>query len=267
MFPSQSTLYSSAVGKPNHGLASSSSSISHSISRPKMIPDHDKRQKLSFCIGQSKQNRPSYSSSSSSCSQPSSDSGSSDSGSSSSSLSFSQSTSAVRFIPSQLRHVNGMSFSNGGDHTGGNGASFLVPYGQESSEESDQENCGALDNGGLAKSHLNGNNGTGGVFEKSPQATNRESDVHHNGNGLSYGVSKSGQNGHLYGQHKMNGHYTSDKVKCFVLVLSLYDMFISCVIGYYCFYALQICGSDHGSLSSVATIAANGVDGDHSPTR
>ncbi|XP_035002656.1 ubiquitin carboxyl-terminal hydrolase 42 isoform X1 [Hippoglossus stenolepis] len=228
---------SSAVGKPNHGLASSSSSISHSISRPTMIPDHDKRQKLSFFIGQSKQNRPSSSSSSSSCSQPSSASGSS-----SSSLSSSQSTSDVhsdvRFIPRQLHHVNGMSCSNGDHHTGGNGASFLVPYGQESSEESDQENCGALENGCLAKSHLNGNNRTGGVFEKSPQATNRESEVHHNGNGLLYGVSKSGQNGHHYGQHKMNGHYTSDK----------------------------ICGSDHGSLSSGATIAANGVDGDHSPT-
>ncbi|XP_060950737.1 ubiquitin carboxyl-terminal hydrolase 42 [Limanda limanda] len=238
---------SSSVGKPNHGLASSSSSSSHSISRPTMIPDHDKRQKLSFCIGQSKQNRPSSSSASSSCSQPSSASGSSASGSSasgssSSSLSSSQSTSDihsdVRFIPRKLHNLNGMSCHNGNHHTRGNGASFLVPYGQESSEESDQENCAALDNGCLAKSHLNRNNGTGGVFEKSPQATNRESEVHHNSNGLMYGVSKSGQNVQHYGQHKMNGHNTSDKIS----------------------------GGDPGSLSSLASIAANGLDGDHSPT-
>ncbi|XP_018527978.1 ubiquitin carboxyl-terminal hydrolase 42 isoform X3 [Lates calcarifer] len=234
---------SSVVGKPSHGLASSSS-ISHSISRPTMIPDHDKRQKLSFYIGQGKPSRPSSSSSSSSSSysQPSSASSSS---SSSTSLSSSQSTSDVhsdvRFVPRQLNHVNGTSCSNGDHHTGGNGASFLVPYGQESSEESDQENCGALDNGCFSKSHLNGNNRAGDVFDKSPKATNGEAGVHHNGNGLNgsaYGVTKSGQNGHHYGQHKVNGHNTSDKIS----------------------------GSNHGSLSSVATVAANGVDGDHSQT-
>ncbi|XP_053301855.1 ubiquitin carboxyl-terminal hydrolase 42-like, partial [Pleuronectes platessa] len=64
-------------------------------------------------------------------------------------------------------------------HTPDNGASLLVLHGQEASEESDQENCGALDNGCLAKFHLNRNNGTGGVFEKSPQATYRESEMHH----------------------------------------------------------------------------------------
>ncbi|CAB1433704.1 unnamed protein product [Pleuronectes platessa] len=72
-----------------------------------------------------------------------------------------------------------MSCSNSDHHTPGNGASLLVLHGHEASEESDQENCGALDNGSLAKSHLNRNNGTGGVFEKSPQATNRESEMHH----------------------------------------------------------------------------------------
>ncbi|XP_062243335.1 serine/arginine repetitive matrix protein 5-like, partial [Platichthys flesus] len=62
----------------NTGIPSSSSptSISHSISRPTMIPDHDKRQKLSSFIRESKQNRPSssppYSSSSSSSSTSSS---------------------------------------------------------------------------------------------------------------------------------------------------------------------------------------------------
>nr|XP_046234180.1 ubiquitin carboxyl-terminal hydrolase 42 [Scatophagus argus]XP_046234181.1 ubiquitin carboxyl-terminal hydrolase 42 [Scatophagus argus] len=243
---------SSVVGKPSHGLSSSSSSISHSMSRPTMIPDHDKRQKLSFFIGQGKQSRPSSSSSSSSSySQPSSASSSSSSSSSSStststscSLSSSQSTSDVhsdiRFVPRQLNHVNGTSCSNGNRHTGGNGASFLVPYGQESSEESDQETCGTLDNGCFGKSHLNGNNRTGEVFDKSPQATNGESGVHHNGtrlNGPTNGVPKASQNGHHYGHHKVNGHSTPDKIS----------------------------GSNHGSSSSVASV--NGLDSDHSQTK
>ncbi|XP_073346088.1 uncharacterized protein usp42 isoform X2 [Pagrus major] len=227
---------SSVVGKPSHGLASSSSSISHSISRPTMIPDHDKRQKLSFFIGQGKQSRPS----SSSYSQPSSASSSSSSSSLSSSQSTSDVHSDIRFVPRQLNHVNGTSCSNGDRHPGGNGASFLVPYGQESSEESDQENCGNVDNGCFAKSHLNGNNRTGEVFDKSPQATNGESGVHHNGNrlnGPTYCVSKSSQNGHHYGHHKVNGHNTPDKIS-----------------------------GSNGSSSSVATVATNGLDSEHSQT-
>ncbi|XP_034414049.1 ubiquitin carboxyl-terminal hydrolase 42 isoform X1 [Cyclopterus lumpus] len=228
---------SSVVEKPSHGLASSSSSISHSISRPTMIPDHDKRQKLSFFIGQGKPNRPS---SSCSYSQPPSASSCSSS-SSSSSLSSSQSTSDVRFVPRQLNHGNGMSRSNGDHHTGGNGASFLVPYGQESSEESDQENCGTLEKGFLAKSHFNGNKRTGEIFDHSTQATNGQSGVHHNGNGLNgptNGISEPSQNGHHYEHHKVNGHNTPDKVS----------------------------GSNHGSSSSVTTVAANGLDSDQSQT-
>ena len=211
---------SSVVGKPSHGLASSSSSISHSISRPTMIPDHDKRQKLSFFIGQGKQNRPS----SSSYSQPSSASSSSSSSSLSSSQSTSDVHSDIRFVPRQLNHVNGTSCSNGDRHPGGNGASFLVPYGQESSEESDQENCGTVDNGRFSKSHLNGNNRTGEVFDKSPQATNGESGLHHNGNRLNgpiYCTSKSTQNGHHNGHHKMNGHNTPDKVNYMLYVFAM----------------------------------------------
>lgn len=195
-YPTNSKPSTSVVGKPNHGPASSSASISHSISRPTMIPDHDKRQKLSFFIGQGKLNRPS---SSSSYSQPSSASGSS---CSSSSLSSSQSTSDVRFVPRQLNHA---SRSNGDHH-----ASFLVPYGQESSEESDQENCGSL-----AASHLNGNKRTGAAFDHSTRATNGLSAVHHNGNGLhgpTNGVSECSQNGHHHEHHKVNGHDPPDKV-------------------------------------------------------
>uniref|UniRef100_H3D5R5 Ubiquitin carboxyl-terminal hydrolase n=1 Tax=Tetraodon nigroviridis TaxID=99883 RepID=H3D5R5_TETNG len=122
---------SSVVGTPNHGVASSS--ISHSISRPTTIPDQNKRQKLSFYIGNGKHSRV--------YSQPSSASSSS----SSSSLSSPHSTSGVYSdIPlvRHLNHVNGKPCSNGDSHTGGNGASFLVPYSQESSEESDQDNSG-----------------------------------------------------------------------------------------------------------------------------
>ncbi|XP_056286682.1 ubiquitin carboxyl-terminal hydrolase 42 [Pseudoliparis swirei] len=240
-YPSNSkpSTSSSVADKPSHGLASasSSSSVSHSISRPTMIPDQDKRQKLSFFIGQGKPNRPS---SSCSYSQPSSASSSSSS-SSSSSLSSSQSTSDVRFVPRQLNLGNGMSRSNGAHHAGGNGASFLVPYGQESSEESDQENCGTLEKGFLATSHFNGNKRTGEVFDHSTQATNGQLGALHNGNGINRptnGLSAPSQNGHHYEHHKVNGHSTPDKVS----------------------------GSNHGSSSSVATAAANGLDSDHSLT-
>ncbi|KAK2820796.1 hypothetical protein Q5P01_023755 [Channa striata] len=228
---------SSKPSTSSSGMASSSS-VSHSISRPTVIPDQDKRQKLSFFIGQGKQNRPS--STSSSYSQLSSASSSS----SSSSLSSSQSTSDVRFVPRQVSQVNGTSFSNGDHHSGngGNGASFLVPYSQESSEESDQETNGTLDNGYSAKSHLNGTNRTAGnVFDNSPEATNGESGVHHNFNGLNgstYGISKSSQNGHHYGHHKINGHNTPDKLS----------------------------GNNEGRSSSVASVASNGIDGNHTET-
>uniref|UniRef100_A0A3Q3VNN7 Ubiquitin carboxyl-terminal hydrolase n=1 Tax=Mola mola TaxID=94237 RepID=A0A3Q3VNN7_MOLML len=215
---------SSVVGKPNHGLASSSSSISHSISRPTVIPDHDKRQKLSFFIGQGKQSR-SSSSSSSSHSQPSS----ACSSSSSSSLSSSQSTSDIRFVPRQLNHVNSKSCSNGDCPTGGNGASFLVPYSQESSEESDQENSGTLDNGCIAKSHLNGSK-MGEVLDKSPQATNGESRAHHNGNrinGPTHDGSKSSQNGHYVGHNNINGHNTPDKVNYMLCVFLTFNLQIT----------------------------------------
>lgn len=215
---------SSAIGRPSHSMAASSSSASHLISRPTMIPDHDKRQKLSFFIGHGKQSRPSsfpspYSQMSSASSSSSASSPSSTTTSSSTSISSSQSTSDgsrsdVRLASRQLNHTNGQSSSNGDCHSGGNGASFLVPYSQESSEESDQENGGALDNGSAPKMHLNGRVKAKDTSEKSPQATNGGSGVHHNGNGLNgqtYGITKPTQNGH-YGHSKVNGHDTSDKV-------------------------------------------------------
>ncbi|XP_056910937.1 ubiquitin carboxyl-terminal hydrolase 42 isoform X1 [Takifugu flavidus] len=222
---------SSVVGNCNHGAASSS--ISHSISRPTTIPDQNKRQKLSFYIGNGKHSR--VSSSSSSYSQPSSASSSA----SSSSLSSPHSTSGVYSdIPlvRQLNHVNGKPCSNGDSHTGGNGASFLVPYSQESSEESDQENCGTQ-NTDFDKCHLNGNNKMGEVQEKSPQVTNVESGVLHNGhkiNGSASGATKSNQSEH----HKVNGHDTNNENS----------------YGY------------HESPPSLSTVAANGQDNDHIQT-
>lgn len=192
------------MGNPNHGV--SSSSISHSISRPTTIPDQNKRQKLSFYIGNGKHSRVSASSS---YSQPSSASSSS----SSSSLSSPHSTSGVYSdipVVRHLNHVNGKPCSNGDSHTGGNGASFLVPYSQESSEESDQDNSGTQ-NTDFDKAHLNGNNKMGEVQEKSPQVANGESGVFHNGhrvNGSASGAMKSSQNKY----HKVNGHDTANEV-------------------------------------------------------
>lgn len=206
-----------STSSSGHGLASSSSSVSHSISRPTMIPDHDKRQKLSFFIGQGKPIRPTPASASHS--QPSS---------ASCSLSSSQSTSDiqsdVRFIPRQLNHVNGTSRVNGDHHSGGNGASFLVPYSQESSEESDQENSSTLDNG---KSHINGTHRTGNDFDTASHDTNGETEEHHNENGLNgstYVTSKSSQNGHHHnGRHKVSGHKSSDQVISAVIMFMLHN--------------------------------------------
>lgn len=104
------------------------------------IPDSSKRPKLTFLIGQGKPVRPAQTQSSPNCSL------SSASHPQPTSSSTSMSTSGFP----QVKQVNGT-------HTG---ASFLVPYGQESSEESDQE-AGALENGSakpyLAPDLSNGN--------------------------------------------------------------------------------------------------------------
>ncbi|CAL8283702.1 unnamed protein product [Merluccius merluccius] len=219
-YPSSSKPITSSggMGKPAHcpsssSSSSSSSTSSHTLSRPTVIPDSDKRQKLSFFIGQGKQARPS----SSIYGQPSS--------SSSSSSSSAQSTSDTprsdpHFVPRQLHHVNGSSAGNGDYHQrrgNGNGAaSFLVPYEHESSEESDQETAAAaLENGSAAaKARLGGRNGVGhAVYGPAPRPTNGEAPRPTNGeaagphhNGQTNGVSKPGYNGHHNGHHKVNGN-------------------------------------------------------------
>uniref|UniRef100_A0AAV2LF33 ubiquitinyl hydrolase 1 n=1 Tax=Knipowitschia caucasica TaxID=637954 RepID=A0AAV2LF33_KNICA len=209
--PNQGSLYINGNGslrdypssKPcSSGLGSTaSSSISHSISRPTTIPDQDKRQKLSFFIGQGKPIR--STASSASHSQPSSSA-------SSSSQSTSDALSDARFIPRQLNHTNG-SRANGSHQPGGNGASLLVPYSQESSEESDQENS-ALDNG---KSSAISSNGSAEDLNAASHNTNGETKVLHNGNrlnGANHCISKSNQNGHHNGHHKLNGHGSSEQI-------------------------------------------------------
>uniref|UniRef100_A0A8C7VTF9 ubiquitinyl hydrolase 1 n=1 Tax=Oncorhynchus mykiss TaxID=8022 RepID=A0A8C7VTF9_ONCMY len=126
-----STSSDDSMGKTSYSPLATSSS--HPLNRPTGIPDPAKRQKLSFFIGQGKQIRPS----SSSYAQLSSSS---------------QSTSDMS-TPQDPR-INGTASVNRNGH----GASFLVPYGQESSEESDQEGGSGLGNG-TAKPHVNGRKG------------------------------------------------------------------------------------------------------------
>uniref|UniRef100_A0A8B9HSP1 Ubiquitin carboxyl-terminal hydrolase n=1 Tax=Astyanax mexicanus TaxID=7994 RepID=A0A8B9HSP1_ASTMX len=169
------------------------------------ILEPQKRPRLTFLIGQGKTVRPSQT-------QPSPSSSSTSSAShaqpqpSSSSSSSSQSTSDLQ-SPVQ---VNGTS-------TGHSGAAFLVPYGQESSEESDQEG-GVWENGittpySVSKA-ANGKNGVDGVYSHSSSSSvapktnssNSFSATHARENGS--GHAHNAQNGH----HKVNGFKHADKV-------------------------------------------------------
>ncbi|KPP65483.1 hypothetical protein Z043_116102 [Scleropages formosus] len=207
---------------------SSSSITSQLLSRPTGIPEAAKRQKLSFLIGQGKtvrlsQNHPTlhykHSCSSSVTSHLQSQTSTSVASSSittctSSSSSSSQSTS--EYLPatvsrpslpsgSNAPHVNGTSLNHC--------ATLLVPYGQESSEESDQEG-GSLENG-FDELHgppaLNGKN----MQNISPYTHNgsvaKESHVQENGSGVSQHVFGPSQNG-LY-----NGIKPIEKVSSTVL--------------------------------------------------
>ncbi|KAJ8363839.1 hypothetical protein SKAU_G00126700 [Synaphobranchus kaupii] len=215
---------SSSVSRTGPSL-SSCSSVPQLISRPTGIPEPAKRQKLSFPIGQGKtvrpsqaqpalQSNPSCSQSISSFSHPQPSSSSSAPSSSSSSSSSLKSTSENRAVvvsrpdaspvPRPPR-VNGTPLNHC--------ATFLVPYGQESSEESDQEG-GVLENG-LAKTRLPaaviGKNGPGASCygpALRPQLAPRTNgsvapEVHPQEarSGLVHGVPKPSQNG----VHESNG--------------------------------------------------------------
>ncbi|CAB1313139.1 unnamed protein product [Coregonus sp. 'balchen'] len=174
-----STSSDSSMGKTSYSQLASSS---HPLSRPTGILDPAKRQKLSFFIGQGKQIHPSSSS---------------------------QSTSDMS-APRAPR-VNGTSSGNRNGH----GASFLVPYGQESSEESDQEGGSGLGNG-TAKPHVNRRKGET-VYGPVPRVLalktndigNGQATMHHNGTNS---FSKLSQNGHQNGHHNVNGIKHPEKI-------------------------------------------------------
>ncbi|XP_052327626.1 ubiquitin carboxyl-terminal hydrolase 42-like isoform X2 [Oncorhynchus keta] len=184
-----STSSDNSMGKTSYSPLATSSS--HPLNRPTGIPDPAKRQKLSFFIGQGKQIRPS----SSSYAQP---------------PSSSQSTSDMS-TPRDPR-INGTPSVNRNGH----GASFLVPYGQESSEESDQEGGSGLGNG-TAQPHVNGRKGET-VYGPVPRVLtlktngigNGQATMHRNGTNS---FSKLSQNGHHNIKHPEkihgNGHAMS----------------------------------------------------------
>ncbi|KAI4893556.1 hypothetical protein NFI96_021353 [Prochilodus magdalenae] len=203
--PGSSSSFSSGVTKTASGLSvcsassfsfTSSSSTSHQLAHPSGISEPSKRPKLPFHFGQGQtasqtHPSPSFSSTSASQAQPQP---------SSSSLSTSDLQRPVQ--------VNGTP----ADYSG---ASYLVPYSQESSEEFDQEG-GVLDSN-VAKSYnvakaANGKNGTNNAPSHSSNSNTPKTNIsnsisvthaHENGSGHVH----SAQNGH----HKVNGFKHADK--------------------------------------------------------
>ncbi|XP_051523692.1 ubiquitin carboxyl-terminal hydrolase 42-like isoform X2 [Myxocyprinus asiaticus] len=183
----------SALSHPSSSASSSSStSLSNQLVRPMGIPDSSKRPKLTFLIGQGKpvrstqnQSSPNCSSSSAFHSQP---------------TSSSTSTNTSGFP--QAKQLNGTPIN----HTA---AAFLVPYGQESSEESDQE-AGTLENG-TAKLYL-APKMQSHISTSLPPPTSKTNgsngfpELHVRENGS--GSPQKSQNGHT----KANGFNHTDKV-------------------------------------------------------
>ncbi|KAL4624575.1 ubiquitin carboxyl-terminal hydrolase 42 [Arapaima gigas] len=221
--PSGSTAFTNRTASSHAPNSIASQLLSH----PTGIPEADKRQKLSFLIGQGKtprmsQNRPTllYKQSCSSSvtshlqSQPSKSIASSSTTTCSSSSSSSQSTSdyltATVSRPNlppapSAPHVNGTSLNHC--------ATLLVPYGQESSEESDQEG-GTLENG-FSELHalpaLNGKNRQS-ISSHTPNGSMaKESHVQENGSEACQHILRPSQNG-LY-----NGLRPTEKVSSTVL--------------------------------------------------
>uniref|UniRef100_A0AAY5EM20 Ubiquitin carboxyl-terminal hydrolase n=1 Tax=Electrophorus electricus TaxID=8005 RepID=A0AAY5EM20_ELEEL len=204
-FPGGSSLSTVTKTGSTPSLSSTSSSPSHQLVRPTAIADAPKRPKLTFLIGQGKAVRPSQSQPSPSCSSVAASSHLQLLPSSSSS-SIPKSTSDLQ----KLAQVNG-------NTAGQSGAAFLVPYSQESSDESDQEGGGALNNGTVkpypgAKT-ANGKGGMDGPLSHSSSSLTPKTKgsssfpgtlPRENGSGPVH----STQNGH----HKVNGFKPSDKV-------------------------------------------------------
>lgn len=230
--PNRSFYGGTKIGSgPSHSSSSaSSSSSSTSLSsptvRPMGIPDSSKRPKLTFLIGQGKPVRPAQTQSSPNCSA-----------SSVSHTPTSSSTSMTTSDVPQAKQVNGT-------HTG---ASLLVPYGQESSEESDQE-IGASENGTAKPPKITNGNGVKDDFQAHsssslPQLTSKTNgsnglpETHGCENGS--GSARKSQNG----IHKSNGFIHADKVQLFedaLLVRSFYCHVSLTVFFLFVFCRLQV---------------------------
>lgn len=207
---------------------SSSSSASHTTSRATEIADPDKRQKLSFLIGQGKSSRPnvipsggSTTNSGMSLNQPSS------------SIASSSSTHSTSNPSTSGSKLNGASFcSSGLSAVSGSASALLVPYGPESSEESDQESCSSVRQNGQSDSlfHAPAKPANGKHLNPNTSPTKRhsvsgEEMVDHlskangstNGHNISHGGVRPSQNGHhKYNGIKVNGngHAVSSKMEC-----------------------------------------------------
>lgn len=206
--PNRSFCGGTKIGSgPSHSSSSASSSSSSTsqsnpIVRPMGIPDSSKRPKLTFLIGQGKPVRPAQTQSSPNCSVSSISHTSSHT---SSHTPTSSSTSTTTSDVPQAKQVNG-------SHTG---AAFLVPYGQESSEESDQEN-GTLENGTAKPPKITNENGVKNdqAYNSSPlpqltSKTNRSNGLETHGCENGSGSAHKSQNG----LPKANGFNHTDKVQ------------------------------------------------------
>lgn len=191
--PSSSDVSGVNKAASNLSHSSISSSVSQQPVQPTGIPEPQKRPKMSFVVGYGKVVRcnrtPSTSNSSASNSHPQS------------------SSSTSKFQRS--KQVNGTSSYRS--------ATFLVPYDEESSEESDQESR-VMDNG-TAKSHgvAKAASGDGGMH--SPHYHSSSSLLPERNGSNSLSESHTGENGSghgpLNGYHKVNGFKHPDKVRNF----------------------------------------------------
>lgn len=187
--PSSSDVSGVNKAASNLSHSSISSSVSQQPVQPTGIPEPQKRPKMSFVVGYGKVVRcnrtPSTSNSSASNSHPQS------------------SSSTSKFQRS--KQVNGTSSYRS--------ATFLVPYDEESSEESDQESR-VMDNG-TAKSHgvAKAASGDGGMH--SPHYHSSSSLLPERNGSNSLSESHTGENGSghgpLNGYHKVNGFKHPDK--------------------------------------------------------
>ncbi|KAK3529026.1 hypothetical protein QTP70_014419, partial [Hemibagrus guttatus] len=191
--PSSSDISSMSKATSNVSYSSTSSSASHQPVHPTAIPEPQKRPKMSFIVGCGKVVR---------CNRtPSTPSSSS---SSSASYSYPQSSSSTSKFQ-RSKQVNGTSSYRS--------ATFLVPYDEESSEESDQESR-VLDNGTAKPSIVaKAPSGNGGMH--SPISHSSCSHLPETNGSNSVSESHIGTNGSghgpLNGHHKVNGFKHSDK--------------------------------------------------------